>query len=339
MTANSPTRTIAWVALGIGIGVLACGRPGRVLESSASAAPAPLEPRDGDAVAIVNGKPISKADLVKILMDIRGVEVLQQMILLETARQATAAKKIKVTAGDIEHEFQDSLDRIAADANITGEDATPENKLKALETMLTSKRLSMSEYRLAIERNAHLRKLVEQDLKITEETLRAEFGRVYGEKRVIRHIQIPVNDDRLLNEALNQIRGGADFAEIARRLSKNPETAERGGEMQPFTFDDSSIPPAMREQAFLMQVGQVSVPIRTEEMFHIIKLEKIIPPESARFEDVRGLVEKSLRTRAMASKMRELADAQLKNAKVKVLDADLKTRYEALLAQNKAADE
>lgn len=336
MARSSPARTAALIILGAAIGAVVCSPwTAGLLKRPAAATPAP-QVRDGDAIAIVNGKPIGKSEMIKILMDIRGVEVLQQMILLETARQATAAKKMKVTPGDIEREFQESLDRIAADANITGEDATPENKLKALETMLTNKRLSMSEYRLAIERNAHLRKLVESDLKITDETLRAEFGRVYGEKRVIRHIQIPVGDDRLLNEALNQLQAGAEFSEVARRLSKNPETAPRGGEMEPFAFDDAQIPAGMREQTFLMKPGEVSVPIRTDEMFHIIRLERIVEPESAKFEDVREIIERSIRTRAMAEQMRKLANEQFSTAKVKVLDAELKTRYEKLVAETTA---
>ncbi|MBI5864586.1 MAG: hypothetical protein HZB38_08770, partial [Planctomycetes bacterium] len=151
----------------IAFAIVACGR--------ASA--------DGDAVAIVNGASISKADMVRVLMDVRGLDVMQQFILLECARSETKARNIRVPNSDVEREWQDALDRIAKDAGVTGDAATPANKEQALETMLAQKRIARAEYRIAIERNAHLRKLVEADLKINDETLRAEWSRTHGERR------------------------------------------------------------------------------------------------------------------------------------------------------------
>src|ERR1041384_3887316 len=75
---------------------------------------------DGDAIAIINGRPLSKEDVVRLLMDSHGVEALQQFVLLEIARQETKTRGIRVTDADIEHEKQRALDELAAKAGLKG---------------------------------------------------------------------------------------------------------------------------------------------------------------------------------------------------------------------------
>ena len=292
---------------------------------------------DGDAVAMVNGRPVSKADMVRVLMDMKGLDVLQQFILLEAVRGESQAKNIRVTKDDVEREFQDALERIARDAGVTGDAATPANKMQALETMLGQKQISMAEYRIAIERNAHLRKLVAPTIEINEATMRAEWSRTHGQRRVVRSIIIPTNDERALAEALNQLRNGTDFADVARMLSTDPDSRTRGGELEPFSFDEPNIPPALREQAFLMKPGEISNPLRCDMVYHILKLERILEPENARFEDVRAEVEKDLKSRIIDKKMQDAMKELYDKAKVIVLDQTLKPKYEEFSKQAKDA--
>lgn len=290
---------------------------------------------DGDAVAIVNGHPISRGEMIDILIEAHGVEVLQQLIILQVAKQETRQRGLRVTKADVEAEFQRSLDRIAQEAGLSPEQATEKNKRDALQAVLNERGISMSEFMIGMERNAHLRKLVEKDLRITEETLREEFARTYGEKVLVSHIQIPRNDNRGLNEAIDLLARGADFADVARRLSKNRETAVRGGEMEPFTFDDPDIPEGLREVAFSLKPGGVSSPVLTGQYFHILKLRGRIPPESVRFEDkrVRKNVEQSLRKRAIPRAMARRAVDLFKEAKIRVLDSTLRPRYQKFLEE------
>lgn len=291
---------------------------------------------DGDAIAIVNGRPLPREELVRLLIDAHGVDALQQLVLLEAARQETRTRGIKITDADIEREKQRALDELAEKSGLTGANATQENKEQALQTMLAEKRVSTAEYRIAMERNAHLRKLVESELNISEATLRAEFARQFGERRQIRHIQIRADQNNLLNQAITDLRKGADFADVARRMSQNSQSAPRGGEMEPFAFDDAEIPPAMREQAFAMQVGEVSNPVKVEQVFQIIKLDQILPPENANFEDVRSEVERKLRSRVSQQKMADKMTDLFNRCKVNVLDGKLKRSYDEFVREAKS---
>ncbi len=293
--------------------------------------PSVVRADDGNAIAIVNGRAISREKLINTLIDAHGAEVLQQLIILELAKQETQQRGIRVTQADVDAEFEMALNRIAENAGMTGEFATDKNKRDALRQVLDERRISMAEFMIGMERNAHLRKIAEKDVHITEETLREEYARTYGEKVVVRHIQIPRNDTRGLNQAINLLERGADFADVARRVSKNAETAARGGEMEPFTFDDPDIPEVLREMAFSLKPGAVSSPVLTGQFFHILKLDHRIPPVDARFEDERPKVERSLRERVLPDLMGKLAVRLHQGAKIRVLDGRLRPKYQEFL--------
>lgn len=292
---------------------------------------------DGDAIVMVNGAPISKDRVVNLLLDAYGLNAMQQLIALDLARQEAARRKLTVTAAEVDAEFRSSLDEIAREAGMSTEDATEENKLAALKVVLRNRGVSMAEYKLGIERNAHLRKLVMSDLKVDEPTLREEFARTYGERVIVRHIQIPTSARGALQEAQAALRGGTDFAEVAQRFSRNGHTASRGGEMDPFTFDDDRIPAAMREIAFALKPGEISNVVQTDNFFQILKLERRLPPDNVRYEDVREKVKERLSARVARTKMDALMVELFQKAKINVLDSKLKREYDEFLMQKETA--
>jgi foldase protein PrsA len=291
---------------------------------------------DGEAVALVNGHPIAEQELLDALIDAHGIELLQQLIILQVAKQETRKRGLRVTKLDVDAEFESSLERIATKAGMSSEEATTENRREALRQVLEERGVSTAEFMIGMERNAHLRKLVEKDLRITEETLREEFARRYGARVVVRHIQIAQRDNRGLNQALELLARGSDFADVARQLSRNAETAARGGEMDPFTFDDPDIPPAIREAAFSLKEGGVSNPVLAGQFLHILKLERRIRSDQARFEDKRAELEQDIRERAVPQAMATLANELFKEAKVVILDSKLRPKYQEFLDRSAA---
>lgn len=284
--------------------------------------------KDGDATAIVNGKPLTKARVVDLLMQSHGIESMQQLILLDLAKQESAKRGFKVQTSDVTAEFNRALDKIATtDDGKPIDDAT---KRQALDQLLERKGLSLAEFMVAMERNAHLRKVVESEIKIDESLLHEEFARTYGEKVVVRHIQISVTEPRELNEVVEQLNQKREFADVARQLSRNAETAQNGGELPPFSFDDKTLPAVLREAAFSMQAGEVSAPIRIDDWYHILKLERRIPPENARYEDVRTQVQQHFMDRVVPQEMSKLAAELFKKAEIRVIDPKLREKFDDL---------
>jgi parvulin-like peptidyl-prolyl isomerase len=290
---------------------------------------------DGDALVVVNGRAISEKRVADLLMEAHGLEFMQQLIVLELVKAEGKRLGLSVTPGDVEAERIEALNRIAADSEMDPADATEANKLRALETVLQQRGISMTEFLVGMERNAHLRKIVERDFAIDEVTLREEFARTYGERVQVRHIQVSVQNPGRLNEVISLLQRGADFADVARDTSANVETGPRGGELPPFTFTDDRIDPLLREAAFSLTEGEVSTsPVRTDRYYHVLKLDRRIPPDNLKFEDVRGQVEQAVRERVLPARMGELATELFNKASIKVIDPKMRVRYKKFLEQS-----
>jgi peptidyl-prolyl cis-trans isomerase D len=69
-----------------------------------------------------------------------------------------------------------------------------------------------------------------------------------------------------------EIVGGADFAEVARRESQDPGSARNGGDLG--TFGRGQMVPAFDSAAFSLPVGEVSQPIETQFGLHLIQVQE-----------------------------------------------------------------
>ena len=154
--------------------------------------------------------------------------------------------------------------------------------------MLEQKKVSRTQWQIAMRRSATLRKLAEQEATVTDQEVRDEFNVQFGQKVVVRHIQTATLTKA--QELLTRLYGEkADFTDLARRHSTHP-SAKDGGLLPPISRRgaDVSIPPAIRQAALAMKkVGEYSDPIQTGTSFHILKLEEIIEPQNVKFEDAR----------------------------------------------------
>jgi foldase protein PrsA len=291
---------------------------------------------DGDAVAMVNGRPISKARLVDTLVESHGLQILQQLIVLELAKAETRRMKIRVTAGDVDFEFERALRSIAPEVDQAGQALSEAEKRQVLDRLLVEKGLSFAEFMIGMERNAHLRKIVERGVAVDEGTLREEFARLYGEKVEVRAVM--VSDINGLHEALNLLEQGTVFEQVARQVSEHAESASRGGVLPPFAFNDEAVAAVLREAAFALEPGGRSKPIKVGRWWWILQLVRRIPPTSVRFADVREEVERSLRARVVPQEMNKLVTQLFQQADIRVLDRTLKPKFEQLLEENRVME-
>jgi peptidyl-prolyl cis-trans isomerase C len=126
-----------------------------------------------------------------------------------------------------------------------------------------------------------------------------------------RHILVATEDEA--KAIVAQLKGGADFATLAKEKSKDPGAAE-GGDLGYFTKDQ--MVPEFAEVAFKLDKGQISDPVKTQFGWHIIKVEDKRTKPTPTFEQVKPQIENYVAHRAQA----QLVENLRKNATIERLD-------------------
>jgi parvulin-like peptidyl-prolyl isomerase len=106
--------------------------------------------------------------------------------------------------------------------------------------------------------------------------------RRFGERARARHILIRVppdasKDDReaalkKIKDVQEQLKKGADFADLAKKYSEDPGSKDHGGDLGYFSRGD--MVPAFDKAAFALDVGQTSDIVTTDFGYHIIQVEE-----------------------------------------------------------------
>ncbi len=90
-----------------------------------------------------------------------------------------------------------------------------------------------------------------------------------AEQAHARHILLDSEEEA--KKVLEELKAGADFAELARKYSKDEDTKENGGDLG--WFPKGEWEPAFDAVAFSLKVGEISDVVRTSRGYHIIKVE------------------------------------------------------------------
>ena len=166
-----------------------------------------------------------------------------------------------------------------------GEEAGKEQLRDHLQTMIDIELLLMEARSQGLERSsAYLTKMIRiRKAKLVSEYERrtidatVEDGEVEeyidreGLARAVRLGDILVADLETAEKAAREIEGGASFADVARKLSMNEETAARGGDIGRFITRDEMIP-VLAEKLFGLAVGSVSDPVQIGDRYAVFKI-------------------------------------------------------------------
>ena len=174
-------------------------------------------------------------------------------------------------------------------------------------------------------------KQVTEDVKVTDADIQKYYNEnkaQYGtpESRDVRHILVP--GKKLADQLYTQIKGGADFAALAKKHSKDPGSKDQGGKL---TVSRGQTVEPFDKTAFLLPKDGLSRPVKTQYGYHIIQaLSAVKPAKTTPLKDVKA----SIKTQLEQTKKNEAMTKWVEDTKKEFAD---QTTYQVGFAPPKTA--
>ncbi|CAK0779670.1 peptidyl-prolyl cis-trans isomerase D [Gammaproteobacteria bacterium] len=89
-----------------------------------------------------------------------------------------------------------------------------------------------------------------------------------------------------IEAAAKRIRGGEPFAVVAKEISEDPGSRDKGGDLGP--FERGVMDPAFEQAAFALQKEAMSEPVRSRFGYHLIWLQDIEPATTKEFAEAKA---------------------------------------------------
>jgi peptidyl-prolyl cis-trans isomerase C len=139
-----------------------------------------------------------------------------------------------------------------------------------------------------------------------------EFDR--PEKVQARHILVATEKEA--QDLLKKIKKGANFEQLAKQHSLDPSTRDRGGDLGPFSRDQR---PELAAAAFsISKPGGVAGPVKTGRGFHLLQMVQHFPAKKETFEQVRDGLLSRLRARKRQETKQELLAKLRQQAQIQI---------------------
>jgi peptidyl-prolyl cis-trans isomerase C len=118
-------------------------------------------------------------------------------------------------------------------------------------------------------------------------------------------------------DILRQLKGGAAFADLAKKFSQDPGSAPNGGDLG--FFPKGQMVPQFDGAAFALNPGQTSAVIETPFGYHIIRVIETKPGRDLGYDEVKGQIEEYLKQQQREQKSQEFVDRLKAKGTVQIL--------------------
>lgn len=144
------------------------------------------------------------------------------------------------------------------------------------------------------------------DLSFPDEELKTEYDRIVGlssaSEYKARHILLP--DEDAAKAIIEELKTGADFAELAKQKSQGP-SAPTGGDLGWFK-PETMVPPFAEAIASMQKGIYTDTPVKTRFGYHVILLEDQRSVEQPAFEDVKQDIQRNLTRKTIEDYVEDL---------------------------------
>ena len=219
---------------------------------------APPPPRP---IALVGRERVTIAEIEPQLLEAVGGRIVRERVLDARLAREAAREGIEIDADDLQRERNLLTVTLAED---------PDRAERLLDELRRNRGLGPIRFEALLRRTALLRRLVAEEVEITDAALEGAHDLAHGPRRVARIVV--VEDLRAASDARRSLDAGTPFATVAVERSLDA-SADRGGLLAPVSRLDPSWPVAFRRAVFDAEIGRVSEPVRIDARTLLILVE------------------------------------------------------------------
>ena len=263
------------------------------------------------ALAVPTAKPVL-ADDSKVVAKVNGTEITERDLKLAEAEIGGQLDRVPAEARRrvyLEFLIENQLVADKAAADKLGETADFSGRMAYWKRR--SLRETYFEKMASGVDEAELKALYDKEVK----------GSSSGEEVRASHILVD-NEDKA-KEIYELLVHDGDFADLAKKHSKDPGSGPNGGDLG--YFDKGMMVPQFEKVAFALKKDEISDPVKSQFGWHIIKLvdrrQRAAPPFDA--------VKPQLETYLLRQKVRVIVDDLRKSAQLEYIDPEFKKQVEA----------
>lgn len=236
------------------------------------------------AVAYIYGTTaITREELADFLIARGGYEKIDLLINRKIFEIECAKKGITVTPQEMEAVLSDDMKGLGI------------SKEQFLEQILSRYNKTYYEWMEdVIKPRIQLKKLCQDQVKVTEEDVKKQFDGLYGEKRRVQMVMWPKSEIKVAQEQFAQARKSQEEFDRVARNQANPSLAAAAGHILPISKYQAKDDPVIEKIAFDLKVGEIShIQEIKNQGYVILKLQEIIPPaKDVTFESKKAELEK-----------------------------------------------
>lgn len=266
---------------------------------------------DARPPALVNGTAVYWDQLRPVMAELAGAQALQEVILDRKVHEALAGSGMAVSEDDIAQERKLLLDSLSDDSN---------QAIRLLDELRDRQHLGPRRFEALLKRNAGLRMLVKDKVKVNDEAIRNMHELLHGPRRQARLMVLPSLE--AAQAAINLVNTGVSFADVAVEVSID-SSAPRGGLLEPISRVDPNYPESIRQTLWSLNPGEMSGPVLVDDRYAVLMLVKRVGGDGVRLEDARPALERMVRVQQERLLMDQLARRLVADTQVTVFDEAL----------------
>lgn len=209
-------------------------------------------------VAKVNGNAILKSQLYSALVKAGGQQTMESMISEELIKQESDKANIQVTDADLDKEMEQIKKSFSSD--------------EQFQQALATYNMTLESLKKDMQVQVQLRKLLEPQVKVSDEEIKTYYDTNLESLKTpeqVRASHILVATKEEADSVLASLKGGADFAALAKEKSTDTGSKDAGGDLDFFSKGVMEEP--FETAAFALKDGELSGVVETSHGFHVIK--------------------------------------------------------------------